>query len=284
MALVRGELPLATISYRAPEIILASQAFGPPVDMWAFGLVVLEACGADFHKPPPGQERWVGLDVWQALVFQLGSPVGAAAAALATMPSWSDVELLQPSGAAPWPSQARKLLGSAGLELVEALLQWDPRLRPPATAVRSSAFLASDGLVLAGAAEGGDLCLRGQPSWRGARHDWNILSGSLSMEVLQWLRSEPALQPGTEEWAGLGLDFKASTARVKTEFGRKFIMAGSLGSSCGTSAMCNLSLSEPLPLGRFQAWFRAFRELNKDALGQRFPRKGLLDHRRHLCM
>jgi hypothetical protein len=52
---------------------------------------------------------------------------------------------------------------------------------------------------------------------------------------------------------------------VKTEEGHKFIMSGFLGDCCSTS-MCGLDLGLPLPLPRFQAWLRAFKAVNVQAL------------------
>ncbi len=180
-------------------------------------------------------------------------------------------------------------------------------------------------------------------AFHGARHPWNVVRGDMAQEVLEWLRSELALTPGSLEFAALGVSFEKgskigslyvaeppgptyvvgnifcpvleflnlgdrgmppgvagprtncdtklpaearnrqvtelrtyvrraprfsviSVARSsKTEENRKFIQAGSIG-RCSSGSMCGLSLKEPLPLPRLQAWFEAFKFRNALAL------------------
>lgn len=44
---------VATRWYRAPELLLASHAYGPPADMWALGCIFAEMLGA--HSAPPAR-------------------------------------------------------------------------------------------------------------------------------------------------------------------------------------------------------------------------------------
>ena len=88
------------------------------------------------------------------------------------------------------------------------------------------AFLAPERLALAAA----PAQAVAEPWFQGQRHPWNILAGSLAVEVLEWLRADEALVPGSPEFAALAISFQAARQDAKSEEGRKFIMAG---------AMCN---------------------------------------------
>ena len=176
-------------------------------------------------------------------------------------------------------------------------------LEHPAVLVPTSLTLG--GLQVDGTSPPNPACFKGY------RHDWNIVTGHLAPEVLQWLRADPPLTAGTAEFGALGIAFGAdgqtkttetererenplgslagwllglglcpfpapgfcslwrfphSPARnSKTEEGRKWIKAGSVG-SCNSTAMCTLSLDIALPLPRLRAWMAAFRIANGPAL------------------
>jgi hypothetical protein len=99
---------------------------------------------------------------------------------------------------------------------------------------------------------------------QGKRHPWNMLVGTVSPEILKWLRADIFFQAapvGKER----RLAFEGFTKRSKTEEGRKLIIAGRMG-KCGSSSMCGLSVQEPLPAIRVVAWHQAFLACNLDAL------------------
>lgn len=151
----------------------------------------------------------------------------------------------------------------------------------------------------------------GMASLPGIRHNWNMLTGCLAADVLQWIREDPAFDTASGLWESFGVTFVGKGPTLwgeqlvsskltgfrwgsgacmgckfrldwgwplagrlvgnslwetrpdfKTEFGRKWIKAGHLGGSCGTSSMCNLSLHKPIAIHRLQCWFRAWRWAN----------------------
>jgi len=135
---------------------------------------------------------------------------------------------------------------------------------------------------------------------QGKRHPWNLLAGDLSPELLNWLRADKSLQPGTAEFERLGVAFEGHRiagnresakhgqgalavigeaphckcfvliaveqrrTNTKTEEGRKFIMAGHLGMRCSSGSMCQLSVVAPFPLSRMVFFHQAFTFKNKD--------------------
>ena len=88
-------------------------------------------------------------------------------------------------------------------------------------------------------------------AWKGNRHDWNILVGEIAPEVLEWLRADPVLTPGTDEFKAMQVTFTGSSTTVKTEEKRKWIKAGAMDRCCSGS-MCRRDLSSgfPSPSGR----------------------------------
>ena len=51
----------------------------------------------------------------------------------------------------------------------------------------------------------------------------------------------------------------------------KFVLAGRVGASCATKQMLHLSMSQSIPVGRFRAWYAAFRHTNQERVGWRCP-------------
>lgn len=117
-----------TLWYRPPELILGATAYGPEVDMWSAGCIMVEL----FTRKPifQGHNEIMQLDnIWKTM----GTP---------RKETWPDVEQL------PWyelikhlNSESRsskfremfdKVMSPAALDLAEALLSLDPKRRPTA--------------------------------------------------------------------------------------------------------------------------------------------------------
>lgn len=117
-----------TLWYRPPELILGATAYGPEVDMWSAGCIMVEL----FTRKPifQGNNEITQLDhIWRTM----GTP---------QKETWPDVDQL------PWyelikhvSSEARaprfremfaKIMTPAALELAEALLSLNPKRRPTA--------------------------------------------------------------------------------------------------------------------------------------------------------
>ena len=159
------------------------------------------------------------------------------------------------------------MLGAVGLDLVDRLLEWDPAARPrSADGALGHDYFFRNSLTIGGLLPDG--CKASAGTFTGARHEWNVLTGVVSPDVLGWLRSDKAFVPGSPEHEALRIDFGDISDRddAKSEEERKYILAGALG-NCSSQAMCALSLKKPLPSGRVQAWFKAFKNVNEKAIG-----------------
>ncbi len=195
-----------------------------------------------------------------AVCKQLGTPQDPQ---LTTLPRWPAKAPRFPQR--PWPVDVAKRLGASGVALLQDLLSWLPARRPTAAGVSAHAFLAPSrfGLQTLPAPMGPNDAAP-ENSFQGSRHPWNICVGEMAVEVLDWLRDDEALRPGTPAFQALAVDFQAARRDAKSEEGRKFIMAGAVG-ECGSGNMCGLSLARPLPLRRLQAWHAALRYVNANA-------------------
>ncbi|KAF9104194.1 kinase subunit of RNA polymerase II carboxy-terminal domain kinase I [Mortierella sp. AM989] len=117
-----------TLWYRPPELILGATAYGPEVDMWSAGCIMVEL----FTRKPifQGHNEITQLDnIWKVM----GTP---------QKDSWPDIsqlpwyELIKHVNSEARPSRFREMFGKimspAALELAEALLSLNPDRRPTA--------------------------------------------------------------------------------------------------------------------------------------------------------
>ena len=247
-----GELHVQTVCWRSPEVMFGDAEFTTAVDLWSLGVVAMELCREKFHWNVKDGTSFQG-----AFVARLGLPPASMAA---DWPKW--VEPSKPIGTdTATRTEVERRMGPCGAELVYSLVAWVPKARPSAEQVCLHPFVRPSrfGLLAASGPAAGPP----RHVFRGKRHDWAVLHGMLSTEMLHWLQGDPAL-----DFDALKVDFaykrsEAESVRpdVKAEFDRKFIMSGAFA-DCSSTAMCTLSLREKFPLARVRAWFAAFRAVN----------------------
>jgi hypothetical protein len=247
-----------TVWYRAPEVAWASPEFDEKIDMWSVGLVMAEMCGQKFHRVPPSGDDALTLHKYQcAIVKQLGTPSSTS--------SWTKWKPMAPCERQLWPPCIREQIGSIGEQLLDGLLVWDPKRRPTARLAKEHSYLHPLRFALGGFLEGDEDSRRGfgppvSGLYSGLRHPWNVLTGTIGIEVLTWLRLD------LDDPSSLDIDFEAARVNAKSEAKRKFILAGKMTSEPASKSMCALSLANVLPLARFRAWFSAFKTANNDTL------------------
>ena len=112
---------VVTLWYRPPEILLGCKTYALPVDMWAIGTMLAEMC----TKRPlfPGDSE---VDELFRIFRVLGTPNEQVWPGVTTLQDWNE-------DFPKWPSlQIGKFvptLGEAGTDLLEQLLQLDPKNR-----------------------------------------------------------------------------------------------------------------------------------------------------------
>jgi serine/threonine protein kinase len=113
---------VVTLWYRPPEILLGSQSYAPPVDVWAVGTIFTEMV----NKKPlfPGDSE---IDQLYKIFRQLGTP---------TEDVWHGVTSMQDWNAAfpmwyktPYAASIANNLDDSGLDLLEQFLAYDPKER-----------------------------------------------------------------------------------------------------------------------------------------------------------
>ncbi|KIY49237.1 Pkinase-domain-containing protein [Fistulina hepatica ATCC 64428] len=118
-----------TLWYRPPELLFGATVYGPEVDMWSAGCIMLEL----FTKKPvfQGEDEIHQLDV---IYRVMGTPTTDVWPNVVDLPWY---ELVKPKETIEnrFHDLFRKWLSPAGLDLAQSLLEYDPRKR--ATAVKA---------------------------------------------------------------------------------------------------------------------------------------------------
>jgi hypothetical protein len=231
------------------------------------GLVLVELAGSSFHRTVDTKELTSGATSdaqMQALQVQLGTPPPEATKRW-TWWQAPDVPLQR----MPWPAEVTTRLGYNGLALVDCMLAWDSGERPSVKRCLEHFWFRPTALDFGGAYDDDLLALRGFVPlstpllWAGERHPWHIRVGCMDLDTLRWLQEEvSAVAPGLD----INFTEKGKRVNVKTEKGKKFILAGGLVPRPASSDMCKLSLLELFPLARVRAWLNAWREANRDLI------------------
>merc|ERR1719440_1307957 len=115
---------VVTVWYRAPEILLGSQLYSVPVDLWSVGCVIGEmATGAPLFA---GDSE---IDTIFKIFQKLGTPTEAMWPGLSELPDFKPTfPKWQPKG---WANIRNTLpqLGSSGVDLLEQLMRYNPSAR-----------------------------------------------------------------------------------------------------------------------------------------------------------
>lgn len=153
--------------YRAPEVLLGTSLYGPAVDVWGAGLVVAELFAGRPLCAGSNDLEQVG-----AVVALRGSPEAEWPAVVST-PDWGKV-LFAPTPPAPLDAALGPRAGAHAVDLVAALLQWDPARRISAEEALRHPFFAPhlprvDGAVLAELARASVQGALGSAGGRGSR-------------------------------------------------------------------------------------------------------------------
>lgn len=127
-----------TLWYRPPELLLGATAYGPAVDMWSVGCIMLE-----FFTGKPVFNGTDEISQLEIIYKIMGTPDEESWPTVVDLPWY---ELMRPKE--PQPSKFRELYASlmseGALELLEALLSLDPSKRPSATDALTFSYFTSE--------------------------------------------------------------------------------------------------------------------------------------------
>merc|ERR1719456_2040555 len=128
---------VVTVWYRAPEILLGSQQYSVPVNIWSCGCIIAEM--ATLQPLFPGDSE---IDTIFRIFRKLGTPADGVLLGLPdmkqTFPKW------KPRG---WHNMPRmtEIFGTTGIELVSKLLEYEPSKRISARRAKKLPYF--DGFV-----------------------------------------------------------------------------------------------------------------------------------------
>jgi len=121
-----------TLWYRAPDVLLGSRKYSTPIDIWSIGCIFAEMVnGAPLFT---GASEDSQLDT---IFRHLGTPDDLIFPGLSDLPDWKPFPLY------PAPGSMHHLvpnLGSAGIDLLQSMLVYDPHQRITAQDARRHHF------------------------------------------------------------------------------------------------------------------------------------------------
>ena len=222
-----GDVELATLNYRPPDLLLGNQSVDPAIDLWSLGCVVYEVCAG--RKLFPGRQK---AEVIKKILTTLGAPTHEEEQWLQSfsIPLWNT----------SWPRPLRELetimnrcRDPSWLPMVQGLLQLRPEKRllvaqgafvncaQDASCTRDlhAACFAAPGqlcpslaapiVVDMEAATDGPVLLKnpatGLPLFRGERAEFAVLFGRLPQPLRQYINQAAFLRKPASELASMGL-------------------------------------------------------------------------------
>ena len=183
-----------------------------------------------------------------------------------------------------WPSKFKRDIGVSGLDLLERLLDFNPVTRVTAAAALAHAFFTQESFALMGYPPDAAVSpvpetpielRKGQPGdvvdFSGKRHDWNILAGQMSPEVLLWYNNDASLQKGTPENDVIKGCFDGDAehtpfSEIQQVDGEdmKLVITGGLRRDIG-EAFFKKKLTRRCPCPKACAYVEAFKKCNRKA-------------------
>ena len=238
MGLRRLPSARTTVWFRSPELLLGQgQARADTwmkADVWALGIVACSLVGQDFYrvdlsglkKDSDGADR-VLKALHKVFPFQADSPTRSYLAPLGLV----------------------KEHGSSFVDCLKQMLEWDVDARPSIHRCLENAWLCISTMRPFGST--GKL----QP---GGRHPWSMVSGIMTIDVLEWLRLDfcdtSALRKGSHKTEGPG--------------GLKAVISGKTIQDPGCGCLNGLDTKSWLPTPHVLAWMRAWKTINGESLAK----------------
>ncbi len=304
---------VGTVPFRAFELLCGDVGYTDKVDVFSFALVLANLCGFDWDYGHGSDGEVSHRQALRGLMYQLGTPTIPALVRKewvlyppgANTPKYPKRE---------WPDHMWQTLGLRGVDLLEKVLVLRPSLRASAAEAFAHNFFDHRLMQLAGhcvpspdlaagpsrarsskAPLGGAALAAGSPlqipsadvwqplsadqraSLSGKRHAWNIKSGLLEPDVLEWLRNDPDIANFLADEAAFAAgagDTAQQLARRGVLFApdeRKMVLAMDMngvsrGEPSPAGKQCMNGLSLTAPLGRVAALRNAFLMTNSGTI------------------
>lgn len=112
---------VVTLWYRAPDVLLGSRKYSTPVDIWSIGCIFAEMVNGGPLFTGSSEESQV-----ETIFRSLGTPDENTCPGITDLPDWKEVPMY------PVPESIQPLvvnLGPSGVDLLQAMLVYDPQKR-----------------------------------------------------------------------------------------------------------------------------------------------------------
>ena len=217
---------LTTQPFKSPELLLQQkEALGAlwlRADVWALGITLCRVVG---FSPTYGRRPAEMRHVLRGMFYKRK---------------------------ATWPRALHNVLGGAGIDFLDMVLQWSAEARPDSKAVLGHGFLQERAMRGHGFAAS-------PPSFPGERHEWTVLQGIMSTDVLKWIQEDASR---LEEWK------RAKGVAHSLGPMPKWRLGGKMVEKPATSSCNKMPLNAWLPAPRLLAWLRAFKAANEAVLAR----------------
>ena len=273
-----GDINVCTLEYRPIDILLGNDRFGVDADAWSLGVMLLDMVGIPFARPLARDAGSKGMTA--IIIEQLGTPPQR----LSSLPHWKHCPVPAPQHARQeWPEVVWRMLGCAGVGLLNQLLDFDPTNRLTMRDIGAHPYCHPQRLALAGSNlaeidgywEGRALGPADQPScapslplgcpplvafgqverrsFSGARHRWCALQGQMEPDILDLLLACEGLEENMQVASAKSLEHKhtptqLATQGIRIEESRNILRAMTMIKGNVSKAMCGLALKQNAPM------------------------------------
>ena len=240
---------LQTLWWRAPEVLLGSECFGLPADIWSAGLTMAELS--------LGRHIFAGDSMWDQVrrIIQVKGTPGVGS----PMRAWPQCPKELPNfSAADWPRELSERLGEEGVDCLNGCTWLTPCKRLSAQGVAEHSFLDSMRMHDVRDPLGGT-------SWVAQRGLFRVQQGVVSDDVFKWIRGDPWFweDGGANQHLERPLRKKHCMTAEETVNKVELCFSASAAGGIQDSATFNsMIVHGPCPAFRLAAWAAAFKTAN----------------------
>mmetsp|Transcript_66718 Transcript_66718/g.192740 ORF Transcript_66718/g.192740 Transcript_66718/m.192740 type:complete len:343 (-) Transcript_66718:56-1084(-) len=130
---------VVTLWYRAPELLLGADIYGPEVDLWSVGCILGEMATSMVLFPGDSE-----IGTYFRIAQTIGSPTAETWPELNKLAHWKDSFPKWPQNGLLPLLKLRPQLGDAGIDLLRGLLEMRPQARTPARLAKKHIFVLRD--------------------------------------------------------------------------------------------------------------------------------------------
>ena len=260
---------ITTMPYRAPEIVFGDLLFGPPIDLWALGIMMYHLAGITFTYAFARDEDEPKLVA--AWCVQLGAPAASELVRLEKFPFtklFLTHGLKSTMGRSELNCSVQHNLGFRGVRVARQFLSWSAYARGSAQQALDADLFFPERLTLVPAPCDKGYAHPATSSFTGVRHLWNCAEGQIAPEILRHMIAElPKYVADVEKLFNVTPRLKHLSVQ---ELGNatKYTIAGWLTAGAANGLLNGMEVKAGLPFLTVRQWRNALVLANKDVLDE----------------